>query len=197
MWRNSKHTKKIKRYRDFDFDANAYIVKHYVKGEKAIIPIQVGSYQDLFSSYHPDNMVLNPDVMEYIERIVYYIPYQYSVVLEFVNLDLTEEEKIHISELLLHHFGMRAHDKKVDLRFNMHKAMILFIFGFIFLYISYLLSSHAEFKFINDVISIAGTFSIWELVNTLWLERTGIRIASLNAGQLATATIDFKKENQN
>lgn len=188
-----KNTKKIKRYRDYDFDANAYVVKHYVEGEKAVIPITMEQYQDLFSSYHPNDMVLNRDIMEYIERIVYYIPYQYSIVLEFIGPEFTEEEKIHISEALSNHFGLRAHDKKVDLKFNTNKAIILLIFGFVFLYISYLISSYVAFKFINDVVSIAGTFSIWEFVNTLWLERTGIRISSLNAGQLATATIDFKE----
>lgn len=195
MYLKNKHSNKIKRYRDVDFDASAYIVKHYVKGEKAIIPIKIAHYQDLFSPYHPNDYVLNPDIMAYIERIVYYIPYQYSIVLEFIDLEVTEEEKIHISEILSQHFGLRAHDKKADLKFNHHKALTLLMVGLLFLYGSYLLSRYVEFKFINDVISIAGTFSIWEFVNTLWLERTSIRISSLNAGQLATATIDFKKKN--
>lgn len=192
MWRKDRHNKKIKRYHNFDFDTNAYVMKYYIDKEKAIIPIQIREYQELFSIYHPDNIVLNPDIAEYIEQIVYYIPYQYSVVLELRGLELTEEEKIHISSIFSQYFGMRAHDKKVDLRFNARKALVLLLFGFLFLSISYLLSHYMNLKFINDVVSIAGTFSIWELVNTLWLERTSIRVASLNAGQLATSTIAFK-----
>lgn len=191
MLRNKKIREHIKRFKKYDFDAEQYIISHYIRGEKAVIPIEFQTIDDLFSLYHPRDRAIHPDIISYIEHIVYYIPYEYSVVLEFIGPSLTEEEKVHITKVLYDYFGLVAHDKKVDLRFNMHKAAILFLFGFAFLYLSYLLSSHSNWKFLNDVISIAGTFSIWELVNTLWLERSQIRIASLNAGQLATSTIQF------
>ena len=191
MFRSNKIKEHIKRFKKYDFDTEQYIISHYIRGDKAVIPIEFQTIDELFSTYHPRDRAIHPDIVSYIEHIVYYIPYEYSVVLELVGPSLTEEEKIHITTVLYDHFGLQAHDKKVDLKFNMHKAFILFFFGFAFLYLSYLLSSHSEWKFLNDVISIAGTFSIWELVNTLWLERSQIHISSLNAGQLATSTIRF------
>lgn len=185
----------ISRYHEVDFDNEQYIIKNYVKGNKAIIPIHLENKDELYSKYHPDKLVLNPDLLEYIEKVVYYIPYRFSIVLKISGINFTEEEKIAIVKLLSEHFGMRVHDKRVDIKFNTHKAIILFILGVIILYTSFLLSNIDSIAFITEIVSIAGTFAIWELVNTLWLERSGLKVARLNAGQLACSTIEFEDVN--
>lgn len=187
----NKARHQINRYRNIDFDNEEYVIRNYVKGNKAIIPIYLEAKDDLYSKYHPDKLVLNHELLEYIENVVYYIPYRYSIVLKISGVTFSEEEKIEVVKLLSNHFGLHVHDKKVDIKFNTHKAIILFALGLLILYISYLLSGIDSIKFITDVISIAGTFAIWELVNTLWLERNSLKIARLNAGQLACSTIEF------
>ena len=192
--------KKIKRqlakYGKADFDMDHYLVKNYIVDDRAIIPITLQSKEELFVDYDTKKLVINPDIIHYIESIVYYIPYEYSIVLSILGVTFTDDEKEQVVEALDSQFGLVAHDKKVDLHYNDRKALILFVLGFLILSISYFLQQHSNLKFIFEIVSIAGTFSIWEFVDTLWFDRTSLRFASLNAGQLACAKITFEESEE-
>lgn len=183
--------RQLKKYRNADFDVKQYLRKYYIEEDQAILPIQITKKEELFSSFDPNQILINPEVITYIEQIVYYIPYQYPLVLNFIGVSFTDKEKEQIVEALASTFGLVAHDKKVDLKFNDKKAMILFLIGFVILYLSYFLLRDDSMRFLYDVVSIVGTFAIWEFVDTVWFDRASLKIANLNAGQLAVAKIKF------
>ena len=68
----------MKRYFNASYDSKLHLNQHYIKGEKAIIPIHVEALSDIYSQYDKENRVLNEDLVSYIEQIAYYIPYQHS-----------------------------------------------------------------------------------------------------------------------
>ena len=68
-------------------------------------------------------------------------------------------------------FGMKTHDMDVELNYNTKKAMKLFLIGSIVLAISFIIQTMNYTAYISEILSIIGTFSIWEFVNTIWFER--------------------------
>lgn len=183
---------KTKQYLKENYDSKLYINRHYIKDEKAVIPIHINNIGELYVSYDSQRQIFNPDMISYIEDIAYYIPYDYSIVLEFSGISFTEEEKAQLMENVTDQFGMKTHDMDVELNYNTKKAMKLFLIGSIVLAISFIIQTMNYTAYISEILSIIGTFSIWEFVNTIWFERKEKIIDKMNAGQLSACTVAFK-----
>ena len=183
---------KTKQYLKENYDSKLYVNRHYIKDEKAVIPIHIHDIGELYISYDLQRQIFNPDMISYIEDIAYYIPYDYSIVLEFSGISFTEEEKAQLMENVTDQFGMKTHDMDVELNYNTKKAMKLFLIGSIVLAISFIIQTMNYTVYISEILSIIGTFSIWEFVNTIWFERKEKIIDKMNAGQLSACTVAFK-----
>ena len=184
---------KLNRYKKMDFDIDSYLLNNYIVGSKAIIPINISSKDEMFLLYDLENKIINPDIISYIESIVYYIPYEYSITLNITGVTFTDSEKAEIVKSLTNQFGLVVHDKKAELYFNDKKGVLLFIFGFVVLYFSFFLQKTIDSRFTSEIISIVGTFSIWEFVDTIWFDRNHYKVDVLNAGQVASANITFNE----
>lgn len=187
---------KTKQYLKENYDSKLYINRHYIKDEKAVIPIHINDIGELYISYDPQRQIFNPDMISYIEDIAYYIPYDYSIVIEFSGISFTEEEKAQLMENVTDQFGMKTHDMDVELNYNTKKAMKLFLIGSIVLAISFIIQTMNYTAYISEILSIIGTFSIWEFVNTIWFERKEKIINKMNAGQLSACTVAFKDDDE-
>lgn len=185
---------KTKQYLKENYDSKLYVNRHYIKDEKAVIPIHIHDIGELYISYDLQRQIFNPDMISYIEDIAYYIPYDYSIVLEFSGISFTEEEKAQLMENVTDQFGMKTHDMDVELNYNTKKAMKLFLIGSIVLAISFIIQTMNYTAYISEILSIIGTFSIWEFVNTIWFERKEKIIDKMNAGQLSACTVAFKDD---
>lgn len=187
---------KTKQYLKENYDSKLYVNRHYIKDEKAVIPIHIHDIGELYISYDLQRQIFNPDMISYIEDIAYYIPYDYSIVIEFSGISFTEEEKAQLMENVTDQFGMKTHDMDVELNYNTKKAMKLFLIGSIVLAISFIIQTMNYTVYISEILSIIGTFSIWEFVNTIWFERKEKIIDKMNAGQLSACTVAFKDDDE-
>ena len=187
-------TNKTRQYLKKNFDSKLYMNQHYIKDEKAIIPIHITNLEELYISYDQKKQVLRPELISYIEEIAYYVPYDISIVLAFSGYSFTQEDKVKLMENITNQFGMKTHDMDVELNYNTKKAMKLFFIGSIVLAISFMIRALHYMAYISEILSIIGTFSIWEFVNTIWFERKEKRVNKLNAGQLSVCTVTFQDE---
>ncbi len=190
-------TNKTKQYLKENFDSKLYMNQHYIKDEKAIIPIYITNIDDIYISYDEQKQVLRPELISYIEDIAYYVPYDISIVLEFSGYSFKEKEKVRLMENITNQFGMKTHDMEVELNYNAKKAIKLFVVGSIVLAISFMIRTLQYTNYVSEILSIIGTFSIWEFVNTIWFERKEKRVNKLNAGQLSVCTVTFQEEEKN
>lgn len=190
-------TNKTKQYLRENFDSKLYMNQHYIKDEKAIIPIYITNIDDIYISYDEQKQVLRPELIAYIEDIAYYVPYDISIVLEFSGYSFKEEEKVKLMENITNQFGMKTHDMEVELNYNAKKAIKLFVVGSVVLAISFMIRTLQYTNYVSEILSIIGTFSIWEFVNTIWFERKEKRVNKLNAGQLSVCTVTFQEEEKN
>jgi len=170
-----------------------YLSESYLDAERNAVILLNG--EAVTNWYHPLSMAqqleIDPAIFEYIDTKAYPIPVQYPLNIELHNCKLSPDEQATISRLIREHYTLILHDKKLDLRTNMIRVLLLFLFGAAFLVFSFWLSTLHTEQFVIEFCSIVATFSLWEAVDLFLLESRRIKVEHLNAGQLAKASVIF------
>lgn len=143
-------------------------------------------YLDPYSD--PNNPELSEDFINYIENQAYYIPVDYPL-----QVTLHSSEKIDtdaIENKIKEHYWKQLSDKEDDLKNNKIISTVLFILGTVLLSAYFLIAYLPQTSDIfNEILSIAGSFTIWEAIDYLILNRNAIKIEKLNTAQLALIKI--------
>lgn len=184
---------KLKKYKKAQFDKQKHISQNYLdENGNALIHIRLNNVQSAFSQFcvkgHEE---LDGSFTQYLDEVIYHIPLKHSVILDFQVEQLTNGEKEILARTIKNHYGLILEDKKQDLKINLITILGLFLVGATLLAFSYYLSSNNKGQFFTDFINIAGTFSLWEMVDLYLLDRKAKEIQKYNAAQLATAEILF------
>lgn len=143
-------------------------------------PLSVGRQQEL-----------NQDLCDFIDAKLYPIPLRYPVTLCFHGGDLTAEEQSRVQAALREHYALILLDKALDLKINLAKLLSLSLLG-VFLLGAWFASQLSSIQpLFTEILSIAGTFSLWEAVDLWLLERGALKRERRNAGQAANSQVVF------
>lgn len=186
--------KKLKHFkRDFSEDKKRIMEEALRPGDDAEIDVNLTADTSLFEPFaSEENADIHPDIYAYIERKAYYIPLGVHLVLHFRGEGLSKETKATVQERYRRHYSREILDKKDDLRSNFIKSLVLSIFGAIVLGVYLYLSVKSENALFLELLSVAGSFAVWESVDYFLIERTAIRHETMNTVQLAEATVVFE-----
>lgn len=185
--------KNIRRFENNMLSMERYLEKEYLDEDNNAV-IYVNAYDGIewFDKLSIGNQVtLNQDIYDFIDRKAYYIPIRYPIIIQFVNVDLNEEEQNQIIRLIKEHYTLILNDKRIDLHFNFITILSLFTLGIILLIIYFTINIAEVGEIISEVLSIAASFALWEAVDYFLLERKDISKERLNAGQLSISEIHF------
>lgn len=188
---------KLKRYNELAPSINEFIQKeHLVEGDNAVIYIKINDDTQLYNPFsYGDQLVINQDIVDYIDSKAHNIPVRYPLRICFVG-DLQVEDKKKIQNLLYEYYFLALQNKKIDLHRNFIKIIALFIIGTTFLLLWFALEAYELGQLFSEIVSIIGTFALWEVADFYILERTEIKMEYVYAGQIATASIDFFSANE-
>lgn len=140
---------------------------------------------------------VNPEILRAIDEQAYFVPSEYDITVNFAgqNVEKTEQEKL--AAALHNHYNMQVYDKIDDIRNNRRLGIFLLVFGIIALAAYFFLTLFADNAVFHEIVSIVGTFSVWEAVDC-WLISGGHSKVELgNAMQMATIKINFSESKQN
>nr|WP_294494229.1 hypothetical protein [uncultured Anaerosporobacter sp.] len=185
--------KNIRRFENNMLSMERYLEKEYLDEDNNAV-IYVNAYDGIewFDKLSIGNQVtLNQDIYDFIDRKAYYIPIRYPIIIQFVNVDLNEKEQNQIIRLIKEHYTSILNDKRIDLHFNFITILSLFTLGIILLIIYFTINMAEVGEIISEVLSIAASFALWEAVDYFLLERKDISKERLNAGQLSISEIRF------
>ena len=137
-----------------------------------------------------ENTDLNGDIYDFIDYEANVIPAEVPLVVRFHGkTEKDEQEKI--KSAMQRHYTIKSFDIMWDVAANLYKVVGLCIFGIILLaayfYITFT-SSNAMFA---EILSIIGSFSLWEAADGLLLERPRLRRERRNLEQNINQTIEF------
>lgn len=190
-----KRREMIRRMRKYQKGIETFdqvIDKEYLnKDNQAVVFVDCNGISTLFDPLSVgEQLELITDLTDFLDRKMYFIPLQYPIVIRFIHCDYNEETKNNIRLCLSEHYCNIIRDKQLDYRVNRWKIVGLIFLGLVLLSISFTIRIEAEL--VNEFLSVAGTFSLWEAVDFYLLERGGIQTEKRNATQAAMASIEFE-----
>lgn len=183
----------IRRFEKEMSSMDKYLDKEYLDEDNNAV-IFLNAYDDIewFDKLSTGNQViLNQEIYDFIDRKAYYIPIGYPIIIQFVNVELNEMEQNLIIRLIKEHYSLILNDKRIDLQINLITILSLFTLGIILLIIYFTINIAEVGEIISEVLSIAASFALWEAVDYFLLERKDISKERLNAGQLTISEIRF------
>lgn len=185
---------KFKKYETASFDKQKHIAEQYLDIEgNAVVRIHLKTVSDAYSEFCTEGYEeLSPDLTDYLDSVIYHIPLENPVVLLFHIDSATSAQEETLTQTIINHYGLVLEDKMQDLKINSLTILSLFLLGAVLLVFSYYLSSNNKTQLFTDIINIAGTFALWEMVDLYILDRQVKKLEKLNAAQTATAKIGFE-----
>ena len=182
--KRKQNKEEIKKYveRIRDGEGNAVVDVNLSDGVEIYDPLSLKGDKDL-----------NPDIYDYIEKQTNVIPASIPLRIRFHG-DVKEEEQEEIKEMMRRHYVMKSFDISWDLIANFKKALLLALFGAAVLAIYLYFAITADNVLFTEILSIVGSFSLWEAADAFLLERASLRRDFRNNEQSLHQKIEFISE---
>ncbi len=164
-----------------------------VKDEEgfAVVDVNITEETELYDPLslkgHKD---LNGEIYDYIDAQTNVIPSAVPLRIRFHG-QIGEEEQKEIRQMMHRHYTMRSYDNAWDLAANFRKMLLLAIFGAVVLAIYLYFAITEAHVFMTEILSIVGSFALWEAADALLLERPDLRREHRNIEQSLNQKIEF------
>lgn len=159
----------------------------------AVIDIDIGASTNLFSPYS-DRKVLNTDIIDYIDALVFPIPTHIQVVLNFLINSENDFDQEYFKRALRRHYWVIYKDKDAELRKMTTTPIFLLVIGICILIVSWGLNVMNAGFIWSDLVLVASWVFIWESITRFSIGRKEKRTDLLNAGQMVVAEVRFTKK---
>lgn len=195
MNRYRKTNLKIKSYSKMMPSMKEYIKSEHLDNDNcAVIYVNIDDGFELFNKLSVKNqLTLNDEIFNYIESKAKHISIEYEVKINFIG-KFNDDNKEIIKELVKENYYLDFQEKKREYKFLKLKTIGLTIFGLI------ILSLYFRIKYINsraifsEILSIVGTFSLWEAANSYLVESRYLKSDIRKIGRMAISEIIFSKK---
>ena len=147
-------------------------------------------YDPLSLKGHKD---LNGEIYDYIDAQTNVIPSAIPLRIRFHG-DIAEEEQDGVRQMMHRHYTMRSYDNAWDLAANFRKLLLLAVFGAIVLAVYLYLAITEAHVFMAEILSIIGSFALWEAADAFLLERPHLRREHKSIEQNLNQKIEFIEE---
>jgi len=135
--------------------------------------------------------VLNDDIFDYIETRANLLPSM--VPLRVILHGVPHGEQSSVPTLVMQHYQSVMQDHLWDKRSNTYKMLSMILIGVLFLGAYIILAVNREDSLFLEILSIIGSFSLWEAANCYLVERRDIRRALMETAQFLTMEIICKE----
>ncbi len=179
-----KRKEEILRYIEHICDEEGYAVIDVSLGEGVTVfdPLSLKGDKDL-----------SGDIYDYIEAQTNVIPAKVPLRIRFHG-NFSPEEQKEIEESMHRHYVMKSFDISWDLMANLRKMILLAIFGGVLISVYLVLAITGKNEFFTEILSIVGSFSLWEAADALILEYPRLRRDNKNNEQSLHERIEFVQD---
>ncbi len=175
-------------------------IVHYVKTLKdsegyACIDIKLNPDTELYDPLSTaKNLDLNKDIYEFIDEQANIIPARVPLRIRFIGTNLSPEEQELIRQTMRRHYTMKTYDVVWDMALNLRKMIGFTVFGIGVLAAYFYVSFATDRAFATEILSIIGSFSLWEAADAYLLERPVLRREYKNIMQNVNQFVEFVQE---
>lgn len=169
-----------------------YVQRRLQSDNTVKIDVNIPDGMELFDKMAPEGSgQLDPEIFRYIDEQAYYVPTEYDLIVNFVGIELDAVRQKQVETALHEHYNMQVYDKLDDVRNNRRLGIFLLVFGILALAVYFFVAKFAENLIFHEVISIVGTFSVWEAVDCWLINGHHTKVELHNALQMAMIKVAF------
>lgn len=172
-----------------------YIEKNYMKGEKAIIPIQLEKPEDLYMKYDYKKIRLSESVCNYIEKIVNMIDSDIDIILEIHCPTIEEKMQKEMIKTIKNNYRLEIEEIHRNQQEEDHKSRILLVAGIVLLIINLLIDQFLRSSIISNFVCVVWWVAIWDMIELQTLDKSESNAKEQLYQQLYNAEIMFGFEN--
>lgn len=157
---------------------------------KSYINVHVTNENELYNPFDITRKTLSDEVINYIEREEELIPIYNKIE---INVETQKEIDIdNFKQAYEEYFEDVISTKNKKIKFNNAKKIWLAIIGMLFIIASITLTNIFN-TIVTDVLSIIGSFAIWEVADLIILGNKEIKLKKIHLAKLLNANINLKK----
>ena len=185
-----KIKRKTRKNRQIKYNEENYINKNYMVNDKAVIPVELETVDDLFMKHDYKKYEMSDDVCKYIEEIAYMIPLDVDIIIELHCPEVDDEKKQRMIKAIKNNYGMEIDDIDYDLSRVNTKSIIFCLVGLIILIINLITEKYIG-PVLSNFICVVWWVAIWETIELQTIEKADLKWKRLNHQQLYDAEITF------
>ena len=136
------------------------------------------------------NRDLSDDIYDFIDKQANIIPANIPLKVR-MHGSIPSEEQDEIRRIMKRHYTMKTYDLMWDMASNTRKMIALTIFGVLVLAAYFYFALSSDDVFFAEILSIVGSFSLWEAADSFLLERPRLRREHRNINQNINQIIEF------
>ncbi len=165
MSKNKERMRELVKYAEEIIDDSGY----------AVIDVKLPRDEELYDPLSTgNNLDLNPAIYDFIDQQANIIPSKIPLKIR-MHGDVDEDKQEEIRRLMHRHYMMRSYDVTWDFAANFRKALFLIIFGVAVLVVYFLVTVLLDNPLFAEILSIVGSFSLWEAANAILLDRPSLK----------------------
>ena len=172
-----------------------YLDEEYMT-EDGVGVIDVRLYDEL-ALYDPLSLgrqrELNPEIYDFIERKANLLPAQVPLRICFHGR-IPPEDQAQIRRLMAEHYAIALQDRMWDQRSNRVKLTGMVAVGVLFLSMYFFFALREDDGLFLELLSVIGSFALWEAADCFLLERRAIRHDMLDIAQHITQEVVFLED---
>ena len=186
---------KLKKYQRKKFKRYKELNELTTKNDEAYIVLKVKNMESILSEFSSDERpTLKEEFYDLIERKASVIPLDLPLVLEIKNDNFTSSDKILIRKLIKNYFELKKVAKEVEEDSLSRKGRFLLTVGILCICVSFVLWNVNSLTFVNEMISVLSSFSIWEFGSLMLFEYDAIKEEIIKYKHLSKIRIIYDKE---
>ena len=164
-----------------------YVHREFMEDDKVVIHVNVDELYDPLCTERFRQ--LNGDIFEYVEECAKLTPV--FVPLKVILFGVDEEDRKVVHELFRLHYRIELQDGIWNQRLNLTKMIVMGVIGVIAIMAFLYFALRQDDNLFLELLSVVGSFSLWEVANCFLLERRTINWTLYKTAQFLTAEIVF------
>ena len=175
-------------------DVAKFVKDLYVENGMAYISCNAEKYNDIINKHSVEGYEWpNGHFIEFINDNAQFVPTEYPIILEICGCDFSEKQQECIEATLSDYYALQLGNAQLALQRNTRESIVLFILGLLAI-LGIIFGIQGTLGSVWEIFLVLLWFFIWEFLDTFVFERSEYLEKKLEAAQMASMKVTFKKK---
>lgn len=175
-------------------DVAKFVKDLYVENGMAYISCNAEKYNDIINKHSVEGYEWpNGHFIEFVNDNAQFVPTEYPIILEICGCEFSKKQQECIEATLSDYYALQLGNAQLDLQRNTRECIVLFALGILAI-LGIVFGIQGTLGSVWELFLVLLWFLIWEFLDTFVFERSEYLEAKLEAAQMASMKVTFKKK---